>query len=280
MFCCSSDFAGWSQLPSVSQADTTVGHNAKTPFLDADFFGATGLGALGRKRRDSEQGRKMYSKRSCKELLYDGHRNVLQVNTLSRRELHILYSEVLAKCCTETENLAENKFSWAVKICSFAAELGLLKDTKMEAKSKGPPSIRCEKWCKEASMTKQKGMEAVGNKRKKKAFFKKAREIVKGYKLLQIKCMNRADTGEFDDLQGGGIACPVSKLSAMEDVREFRVLLAARSLKEGLGVDLAVPEKLNLIFLLCVSLPWSSLEVTWWSQQRACLKPQCPLQRL
>lgn len=66
MFCCFSDFAGWSQLPSVSQADTTVGHSAKTPFLDADFFGATGLGALGRKSRDSEQGRKMYSKHSSK----------------------------------------------------------------------------------------------------------------------------------------------------------------------------------------------------------------------
>lgn len=40
------------------------------------------------------------------------------------------------------------------------------------------------------------------------------------------------------------------------------MLLAARALKEGLGVDLAVPEKLILIFLLFVSLPWSSLEVT------------------
>lgn len=70
---------------------------------------------------------------------------MLQVNTLSRRELHlILCSEVLAKCCTEMENLAENKFSWAVKICSFAAVLGLLKDTKIVAKSKGPPSITAD----------------------------------------------------------------------------------------------------------------------------------------
>lgn len=45
-------------------------------------------------------------------------------------------------------------------------------------------------------------------------------------------------------------------------VREFRVLLAARALNEGPGEDLAVPEKLNLVFLVCVSLPWSSSKVT------------------
>jgi len=42
------------------------------------------------------------------------------------------------------ENLAENKFSWTGKICNFAAVLGLLKDTKMEAKSKGRPSITAD----------------------------------------------------------------------------------------------------------------------------------------
>jgi len=45
-------------------------------------------------------------------------------------------------------------------------------------------------------MTKQKGMEAVGNKQTKKKllFFQKAREIVKSYKLQQIKHTGRAGT--------------------------------------------------------------------------------------
>lgn len=53
-------------------------------------------------------------------------------------------------------------------------------------------------------MTKQKGMEAVGNNNNNdKKLFLKNRRNLKGYKLLQIKCMNRAGTGEFPPHQGG-----------------------------------------------------------------------------
>lgn len=106
-----------------------------------------------------------------KELLCDGNHNVLLGKRKSIENFTGFALKVQNKNCTEMEQLIENKLSREEMLTIYPC--------------------RREEWCREASMTKQKGMEAVENK---KAFFK---ELQKMGKVINSSTSNRAGKGGF-----------------------------------------------------------------------------------
>lgn len=81
------------------------------------------------------------------------------------------------------EKLIENKLSKTAKNWNTAAALRLFFYGHQNGGREQMPTICCgryEKWCREASMTKENSIEAIENK---KSVFQKACENEKGYKL-------------------------------------------------------------------------------------------------
>lgn len=90
-----------------------------------------------------------------------------------------------------------------------------------------------EKWCREASMTKQRGMEAIASK---KAFFKKLEKMEKVINPSRLNIQTEESRQKRGLAKGKKSNSHVSDLSEMEPrERVWRVLLTAQVWKEVSG---------------------------------------------